>query len=278
MTVSVLLLTLNEEVNLPSFFKSLNWCDDIVVIDSFSSDNTVNLAKQNNAKVYQRKFDNFADQRNYALENISFKYDWILHLDADEIITPELYAEIKREVNSEQYDAFKIPSKIMFFGKWLRYAATYPVFQVRLARRKKLRFKKYGHGQRENLPPKKIGTIMEPYLHYTFSKGFKDWFDKHNRYSTDEAIATLSAKSSVSSIDLIGCFSLDQTKRRRALKLLSFYLPFRPSLRFIYMYFFCLGFLDGYEGLLYCRLLAYYEKMIILKVRMMSYVNKKDHD
>ena len=73
MTISVLLLTLNEEINLPNVFKSVEWCDDIVVIDSFSKDNTLKIAKENNARVYQRKFDNFADQRNYALDNISFK-------------------------------------------------------------------------------------------------------------------------------------------------------------------------------------------------------------
>ena len=77
MTISVLLLTLNEENNLPSFFNSLKWCDDVVVVDSFSKDDTIKIAKEHNARVYQRKFDNFADQRNYALENVSFKHDWI---------------------------------------------------------------------------------------------------------------------------------------------------------------------------------------------------------
>ena len=103
MTISVLLLTLNEEINLPTFFKSVEWCDDIVVIDSFSKDNTLKIAKENNARVYQRKFDNFADQRNYAIENISFKHKWILHLDADEIVTSELYKEIIQSINSSEY-------------------------------------------------------------------------------------------------------------------------------------------------------------------------------
>lgn len=269
MTISVLLLTLNEETNLPSFFKSLEWCDDIVVVDSFSKDSTVKIAKQNNAIVYQRKFINFADQRNYALENFKFKYEWILHLDADEIITPQLYEEIKKHIMRGKYDAFKIPSKLIFLNKWLRFSGMYPVYQVRLGHYKKLRFVKNGHGQKENFLNLKVGKVKEPYIHNIFSKGFIDWFDKHNQYSTEEAIENINLKNKGAKINWLDCFSIDSTKRRRFLKLLSIYLPFRPFFRFIYMYFVRLGFLDGYEGLMYCRLLALYEKMIVMKVKIM---------
>ncbi len=270
MTISVLLLTLNEEINLPTFFKSVEWCDDIVVIDSFSKDNTLKIAKENNARVYQRKFDNFADQRNYAIENISFKHKWILHLDADEIVTSELYKEIIQSINSSEYEAFKIPCKIMFYGKWLRFAGMYPVYQVRLGHYKKLRFIKNGHGQKEESTIKSIGTIKEPYIHNMFSKGFAEWFVKHNTYSTEEAIENINLRNQNKSLDWLGLFSMDDTRRRRFLKSISIYLPFRPSLRFIYMYFLRLGFLDGHKGLLYCRLLSLYEKMIVMKIKVMS--------
>lgn len=269
MTVSVLLLTLNEEMNLPNFFKSLKWCDDIVVLDSYSEDKTIKIAKKNNARVYQRKFDNFADQRNYAIENISFKYNWILHLDADEIVTSKLYKEIIKSINENEYDAFKIPCKMMFNGKWLRYAGMYPVYQVRLGHYKKLRFVKYGHGQKEDPSIKNIGVIKEPYIHNVFSKGFLNWFDKHNKYSTEEAIENINFKKDNKNFDWLGIISLNDSRRRNFLKSISIYLPFRPSLRFIYMYFFRLGFLDGHKGMLYCRLLALYEKMIVIKIKIM---------
>ncbi len=272
MSVSVLILTFNEEINLHPLFESLKWCDDIVILDSFSVDQTVKIARENNARVLQRKFDNFANQRNYALDKVSFKHDWVLHLDADEIVTKKLYLEIIKAVNQSKYEAFKIPSKIMFFNKWLRYSGMYPVYQVRLGHRQKLRFQKSGHGQKENLSNDKIGIIEEPYIHYTFSKGLNDWFDKHNRYSTDEALESLQNKSI--GINFFGCISNDKTKRRRSLKVISMYLPFRPLLRFIYMYFLRLGFLDGYAGLLYCRLLAIYEHMIVTKVKILTLKKK----
>jgi glycosyltransferase involved in cell wall biosynthesis len=267
MTVSVLLLTLNEEINLPGCFKSLSWCDDIVVLDSYSSDSTLVLAKQKGARIFQRKFDSFAGQRNYALENISFKNDWILHLDADEILTFSLYKEMLKEINKNCFDAFRIPSKTIFLGKWLRYAGMYPVYQVRLGHRNRLRFKQAGHGQTEDLSPERIGTLREPYLHNTFSKGLNDWFNRHNYYSTKEAQETLlaQAKKKKYNIDWLGLFSLVSTRRHRALKILSYRLPFRPLLRFFYMYIWCRGFLDGYAGLIYCRLLSIYEYMIVVK-------------
>jgi hypothetical protein len=262
-----LILTLNEEINLPACFESLSWCDDIVVLDSFSSDSTLVLSKQKGARIFQRKFDSFSGQRNYALENITFKNDWILHLDADEILTTALYKEILKAINENRFDAFRIPSKTIFLGKWLRYAGMYPVYQVRLGHRKRLRFKQAGHGQIEDLSQERIGTLREPYIHNTLSKGLNDWFDKHNCYSMNEAQETLLKQTQRHKIDLLGFFSFDRTRRHRALKLLSYHLPFRPSLRFFYMFIWCRGFLDGYAGLIYCRLLSIYEYMIVVKTQ-----------
>jgi glycosyltransferase involved in cell wall biosynthesis len=266
-SISILLLTLNEEANLPACLAAVSWCDDVVVLDSFSSDGTVSLAERLGARVYQRRFDHFAGQRNYALDNITFKYDWVLHLDADEIVTPELYSEMLRVIAEGQFDAFRIPSKMMFFGQWLRYSGMYPAYQVRLGHRERLRFKQVGHGQREDLPAERVGTLREPYLHYSFSKGLTDWVEKHNRYASDEAQETVRARSEGRGVDWLGCFALDRARRFRALKALSVRLPFRPSLRFFYMYVLRRGFLDGRAGLTYCRLLAIYEYLIVLKTR-----------
>lgn len=267
MAVSILILTLNEELNLPACLAAVNWCDDIVVLDSFSTDHTAELARGLGARVFQRKFDCFASQRNYALDTIVFKHDWVLHLDADEIVTPALREELLEAVQSNAVDAYRIPSKTIFFGHWLRYAGLYPSYQVRFGRKGSWRFKQVGHGQREDIATKRIGTLKEPYLHYSFSKGLAEWFEKHNRYSTDEAREALRQLSQEDRLDWSVLLSWDTTLRRRAVKQLSIRLPFRPTLRFLYMYVFRLGFLDGAPGLTYCRLLAAYEYMIVLKMR-----------
>ena len=264
---SVLVLTLNEEANLPACLKAVAWSDDVVVLDSFSQDGTVEIAKQMGARVYQRVFDDFAGQRNFALNEISFKHDWVLHLDADEIVTPALRAEIERAVASERFDAWRVAPKMMFMGRWLRHSGLYPTYQVRLGHRERFRFKQVGHGQRGDLPPERVGTLKESYLHYSFSKGLTDWFDRHNRYASAEAREALSVLHSQAGLDWRGLWSKDLTRRQWALKMISIRLPFRPLLRFVYMYVLRRGFLDGRAGWTYCTMLSVYEYMIVLKTR-----------
>lgn len=265
--MSVLILTLNEAGNIRRCIESLAWCDDVVVLDSISTDATVDIAAACGARVYQREFDNFANQRNHALDHVEFKHDWILHLDADEVVTPELAHEMAAKVQDQRFVAYRIASKMMFMGKWLRYAGLYPSYQVRLGHKDRLRFEQVGHGQREALAADAVGTLRAAYLHYGASKGFADWLDKHNRYSSDEARRGLEVLRGGGG-GLRGLFALgDPLARRRALKQLSVRLPFRPFFRFFYMYVLRLGFLDGRPGYVYCRLLAMYESWIVLKMR-----------
>lgn len=264
--VSVLLLTLNEERNLPRCLESLAWCKDIVVLDSYSTDRTVAIAEAAGVRVFQRKFDDFAGQRNWALDNVPFQHAWVLHLDADEVCTPQLQAEIASQTGNPDYDAYRIPSKMMFFGKWLRFAGMYPSYQVRLGRTPAFRFKQVGHGQREDISAARVGTLKSPYLHHSFSQGLDDWIARHNRYSSAEASQLVSG-SSDSHMDLLGLIDWrNPTRPRRAIKTLANRLPFRATLRFLYMYVGRLGFLDGSAGYQYCRLLAIYQAMIDLKV------------
>lgn len=264
--VSILLLTLDEERNLPACFDAVSWCDDVVVLDSYSTDRTVEIARRFGARVYQRAFDTFAGQRNFGLLSVDFKHEWVFHLDADEIFTDALMEEVGLAVTNNSYDAFHVPSKMIFQGKWLRYAGMYPSYQVRLTKVGRFAFRQMGHGQKEDIERSRIGTLKEPYLHYSFSKGIEEWFDRHNRYSSMEAEETLKVLKN-GKIHLKGLFSGDRPLRRQALKHLSFRLPLRPLWRFVYMYFLRLGFLDGRAGLLYSRLLSTYEFMIAVKVR-----------
>ena len=263
--ISVVILTQNEEINIQRCLDSVSWSDDVLVIDSFSKDRTVEISRRQGARVIQRVFDDFSSQRNFATEQGNLKHDWVLHLDADEIVTPELQAELSRAVSGGK-DAYRISSKLIFCGKFLRHAGLFPWYQVRFGRKQALRFKQVGHGQRETLEPSRIGTLKASLLHFNFSKGLADCMDRHNRYSTDEAHHNVysNVDDDVRSLDLL---SIATDRRRRAAKKIFRRLPFRATIRFIYMYLFRGGILDGKMGLTYCRLLAWYEGLIVLKER-----------
>ena len=264
--ISVVILTLNEELNLPRCLKAISWCDDVLIVDSFSSDATLKIAGENGARFVQRAFDSFAGQRNFALDHCDLKHEWIFHLDADEVMTPDLSAEILSCISATDKDAYRVSSKLMFQGRFLRRAGLFPWYQVRLGRRGKLRFTQVGHGQREQLPSHAIGTLKNSLLHFPFEKGIDDWIEKHNRYSTDEARQNVYgyADDDFSVLDLL---SIATDRRRRAAKKIFGRLPCRPTIRFIYMYLFRGGILDGKAGFAYCRLLAGYERLIVLKER-----------
>ena len=266
MNISVLILTYNEELNLPRCLDAVKWSDDVLVVDSFSTDRTVELAKSGGARLLQNRFVDFASQRNFGLANGNLKHDWVLHLDADEVVTPELQRELAARAAGGEKDAYRVASKMMFQGHWLKHSGLYPSYQVRFGKRGRLGFVQVGHGQRENLDPARVGTLREPLLHFSFSKGIADWLERHNRYATAEAAHYLET-AGAQNIDWPGIFAPDPSRRRRALKVLSGRLPCRPTMRFLYMYLFRLGFLDGRAGLTYCRLLAFYEYMTVLKIR-----------
>ena len=265
--ISVLILTLNEEANLPDCLASVDWADDVLVLDSGSTDRTTDIARAAGARVMERPFDSFAGQRNYGLRHGNLQHEWVLHLDADERVTSALRGELLNAAQHADKDAFRVPSKMMFQGSWLKHAGMYPTYQMRFGRREVLLFRQVGHGQRGDLDPENVGTLQHPLVHHVFSKGVADWFERHNRYSTAEAMHALEHAED-GAVDWSGIFSLqDATRRRRALKDLSFRLPFRPLLRFLYMYVGRRGFLDGRAGFTYSMLLAIYEYMTTLKVR-----------
>jgi glycosyltransferase involved in cell wall biosynthesis len=263
--ISVVILTHNEETNIGRCLEAVSWSDDILVVDSFSDDRTVEISKRYGARVIQRAFKDFSSQRNFASEQGDLKHEWVLHLDADEIVTPELKAELSGAVFGDK-DAYRVSSKLIFCGKFLRHAGLFPWYQVRFGRKQALRFKQVGHGQRETLEPSRIGTLQSSLLHFNFSKGLSDWIERHNRYSTAEAYQNVYgyADDDVSILDLLS-FATD--RRRRAAKKIFRRLPCRATIRFIYMYLFRGGILDGRAGLTYCRLLARYEWLIVLKER-----------
>lgn len=264
--ISVVILTLNEADNLPRCLESIRWCDDVLIMDSGSTDDTTAIAVAAGARVLTRRFDTFANQRNHAMEHGALRHPWVLHLDADEVVSPELRDELQAlaaGANAGQ-PVYRVPSKLIFMGRWLRYSGMYPAFQVRFGQREHLRFVDHGHGQRESLPPEQVGTVSAPFDHYNFSKGINDWFARHLRYARAEAEQALAERREpLRWGDLLGS---DATERRRALKRLANRMPFRPALRFVYAYVVRRGFLDGLAGFRYARMLGIYQYFIDLNM------------
>jgi glycosyltransferase involved in cell wall biosynthesis len=268
MKVSILILTFNEEVNLPRCLNSLVWCDDIVVVDSGSTDQTISIAEHAGARILTRKFDNFAGQRNFGLEHGLFKHEWVLHLDADEVLTDAFQLALERLIPVDGIDAYFVPSRTMLFETWLKHAGMWPTYQVRLGHRDRLRFIQVGHGQREDLPLEKTAKFEEPYLHYSFSHGLTSWLQKHIRYAHDEAIELVKARNGLdqSIIERNGKAADLGVNNRRRLKMAANRVPLflRPFARFFYVYVLKRGFLDGHRGFLYAFMLAVYEGMIAI--------------
>jgi len=261
MGVSVLILTLNEERNLARCLDSVRWSDDIVVFDSFSSDRTVEIAKAFGARVFQRHFDNEMDHRAASLQ-LPFRHPWVFNPDADEVAPAELRDEILAACrNPGGRRAFRVRFKNMFMGRWIRHSSLYPTWIIRLFQPECVSFERSVNLRYVVNGP--VGFLENHLLHYSFNNGFEAWFDKHNRYSSCEAREMLAALERKFRIG--GLFGRDPVARRGALKELSFRLPARATLRFLYMYILRLGFMDGLPGYHYCRLLSAYEHMISLK-------------
>ncbi|GAA4914622.1 glycosyltransferase family 2 protein [Mucilaginibacter defluvii] len=269
--ISVIILTKNEEADLPICLQSLQWTDDVHVLDSLSTDRTVEIAYQYGASVATNAFESFGKQRNFALQNISLKYNWILFLDADEVATPEFAAAVLKTTAEadENIAGYYCCWKMMLEGRWLKRCDNFPKWQLRLLRKGRVTYTDFGHGQKEDQVLGKAEYLREPYLHYGFSKGWSHWIERHNRYSTLEAEARLKHRPPFKNI-----FSKHGSTRNPALKSWLSRVPGWPLLRFIHAYIFALGFTEGIQGLTYCINISYYEYMIIIKMREIMTNNK----
>ena len=272
MSVSIFIQTLNEEGNLPGLFESVSWCDDIVVLDSLSTDRTREISEAAGARWFERAYDGRGNHQNWAMDNIDFKHQWVFYLDADERMTPELKAEIESIVadwDSGKFTKENAPvayycgRKNIFRGKWLKHAMA-PGNIMRFFQPPQIRFARDANPI--PMVDGETGYLKDHFIHYNFSKGIREWLDRHNRYSTYEANETVKALAE-NPVRLGNLFSRDRNTRRLELKNISFRMPMRPMLKFVYMYVLGRGFLDGKAGWTYCRLQAMYEYMIVLKVR-----------
>ncbi len=263
-TISVVIIAKNEARNIARCLESVAWSDDVVVVDDYSKDETRPIAEALGARVLAHRFESFAAQRNWALEEGGLRHPWVLMLDADEALTPALTARLNTAVAADSSVAgFLLCRKTMFLGRWLRYSDGYPVWIMRLVRRGRARFVDSGHGEVPAPPVDGVlKRIHEPFLHYPFSHGLSHWLARHNVYSSREAELEAREPPQYRWRDILRG---DATERRRALRNLGRRLPMRPLLRFCHHYIWNGGLCDGRAGLAYSLLMAFYEEMIVLK-------------
>jgi glycosyltransferase involved in cell wall biosynthesis len=263
MGVSVLILTLDEEVNLGDCLDSVAWSDDVVVLDSFSTDRTPDIARARGARLYQRAFDNYASQRNFGLREVEYRNPWVLMLDADERVPDDLREEMLAATSraSETIALFRLRRRDHLFGRWIRRSSGYPTWFGRLVR--------VGHAWverpfNEEFHTDGVAASLEGHFdHYPFNKGFSAWIEKHDRYSTMEA--RLRALERPEEEPWTALFAPDPARRRRAQKEWLYSMPLRPLVVFAGLYFIKGGVLEGRAGLTFSLLRAWYEYVIDCK-------------
>ena len=267
--VSVLILTKNEENDLPGCLESVAWCDDIHVFDSYSTDSTGQIALLAGAKVTQRKFDGYASQRNAALDAVDYKHDWLLILDADERVPDALVKNIYEAIQNAPagVNGYRIRRRDYLWDTWLKHAQISPYY-IRLIRLGKA---KYTREVNEVLEVDGIVDNLPGYFdHYPFSKGISHWVFKHNTYSTMEAKRWIEENTGGEKFSIKkALFSNDFTQRRYHQKGLFYKIPGRPLIKWVYMVIWRRAFLDGKAGLTYATLQSVYEFFIVLKTREM---------
>lgn len=277
--VSLIVPIRNEAGNLPRCLQSVRWADEIFVVDSQSTDGSLAIAQEHGAQVVQFHFNGtWPKKKNWALENLPFRNEWVFILDADEVLPPGAEEELARAIaNAGENAGYWINRRFMFMGRWLRHAY-YPNWNLRLFRHALGRYEKLTEADTHSgdnevhehvIVQGPTGRLRCEMDHYAFPS-VEVFVEKHNRYSNWEArvSADRSLQGSAARI------RSGPVERRRKLKLLSQRLPCRPLLRFLYIYLWQKGFLDGREGYYFARLHAVYEFLSVAKTYELTKTNR----
>lgn len=264
--ISVLILTKNEQQDLPGCLASLAWCDDIHVFDSMSTDDTVKIAEEFGATVTRREFDSESIHKNWGLANIRFKHPWIYQSDADERVTPELAIVLQSFAKSPGGQvALRVQRRDYLMGQWLKHVTPSP-FNIRFFKPTHIRYERLTNPV--TIVDGLIGETDQHFDHFPFSKGMTHWFNKHNSYSTSEAAQIVANRKAGTPFNFWSAFfSKDANARRFHQKELYYRLPLRPLAMFLLLYLVKRGFLDGRAGLTFVVLRSIYEYMIVVKVK-----------
>lgn len=266
--ISVLIPTFNEQANIEQCLSSvLGWATEVFVVDSFSTDRTVEIATKMGAKVVQHQFEGYAEQKNWAMDTLPFGNDWLLILDADEYVTAKSRDEMSAiaRANGAGFDGFLINRRFVFYGKWIKHCGWYPSWH--------LRFFKHRMGRYENRPVDEhvilngqIGKLQNDLIHRD-CRDMDWWIAKHNRYATLNAIAYRQVEDGELAAERVRprLFGTHVERRRFLKERVWRHLPGRGMLFFVYLYIFRLGFLDGKKGLMFCAMHGVFEQMKVAK-------------
>jgi len=246
-SLSVLIITFNEEANIERCLKSIDWANETIVIDSQSTDRTVEICSKFTDKIISHPFANYSDQKNVALAQAT--EEWILSIDADEELTAELSNEIQSLLKSDpQLDGYKIPRKSIIFGRTFRFSGTQKDRPVRLFRRGAAKFEQPIHEYVALQGP--TGELNGQMLHYTY-ENITSYLSRFDRYTSMEARFLAASRSRVSVIDWL----------------------FRPPAMFLKLYVIMQGFRDGFEGFLFCFFSGWY--VFVKYVKCMELLNER---
>ena len=279
--VSVIVPIKNEANNLERCLSALRWANEIFVVDSMSTDGSIEIAERMNAIIVQFEFNGtWPKKKNWALENLPLKNEWVLIVDADEVLPSASEEEVRNITTNAQEEAagYWINRRFMFMGKWLKHSY-YPNWNLRLFRHTLGRYEKITGVDTESGdnevhehvvvqgPTKHMRTEMD---HYAFPS-IEVFVEKHNRYSNWEArVSLLHSKGHSDQLQNRG------VKFRRRVKWMMIKMPFRPMLRFLYVYIWQRGFLDGKEGYYFARLHAIYEFLSVAKMEELRKLRVQD--
>ena len=256
--LSVIILTYNEEINIERCLQSIyGWVKDIFVVDSYSTDNTIEITKKYTNQIYKRQFKNHAEQFNWALGNLKIETEWILRLDADEIVTKELRNELIEKLYKLPNDISGLYTKrrVYFLDRWIKHGGYYPIWFLRIWRKGNAYCEERWMDEHIKVTEGNTIFLENDIIDYN-KKNLHWWIAKHNDYATREAIDILNVRYNILKPIMnpvsAKLFGTQEQKKRWIKEKIYVYIPLfiRPFLYFIYKYFFRLGFLDGSEGLI----------------------------
>jgi len=267
-------------MNIARCISCLSRAEDIIIVDSGSTDDTAKIAKatRSDVRIFEHPFEDFGAQRNWALDETSPKHDWVLFVDADEFCDDAFLDEVAEFLSdSRNYVGAYVAGRNYFLGRWLKYSTFFPSYQFRLVKRGEARFEKQGHGQKELMDGPHY-YFEHGWRHEAFSKGVSEWIARHNWYSSEEI--ALMRDLQAEPLRPFSILSQVPTVRRGFLRRLSAKLPFVPVLMFFYMYVLRVGFLDGRPGLIYSSLMMAHKIHISAKMQEVRYIGsiRRDKD
>ncbi|MBF2083034.1 glycosyltransferase family 2 protein [Thermoleptolyngbya sp. C42_A2020_037] len=285
--VSVLVPAKDEELNLPACLESLAPADEIFVVDSQSGDRTAEIAADYGAKVVQFHFTGrWPKKKNWALDHLPFRNEWVLIVDCDERIPLALWDEIAQAIQNPAVNGYYLNRRVYFLGRWIRHGGKYPDWNLRLFRHAKGRYENLHTDAAPNTGDNEVhehvvlegtaGYLTTDILHIDY-RDLYHWLERHNRYSNWEARVYYNLLNGMDEAGTLGDrtahWRSNAVQRKRFLKRLWVRLPCRPLLRFILFYILRFGFLDGYAGYTYARLLSQYEYQISVKLYELQKLN-----